>query len=222
VAIEQITDFPELHGLIIGGSGKGKSYAANEWYKRAENGAIFYNFPSKYRRDYEIPGKTFSYKHLKQKKYREAIKKLLKAGKRIRYRSHPNPEIALKEIKILYEIAKQVRKETDKQVLFVIDELSEYAPEGCSFNVIFEIAKRGRGWVHFIGVDQFVANLNKGVVRQLYDQAIFGVGRYDEEYFKGKGYPVEQIDAATSKKEFGFVIYNIDNDRLYRTVWRFS
>lgn len=179
------------HAAIVGITGSGKSYLANQLFKHT--GGIFFNS----QHDAQIGGfKADFYSSAEAMIY--AIKNKL----RINYLPNRNRAFNLKEIEVLYELLKRLGGG-----YIYIDEAHLYVPEKSSDNVIDYMIRMGRKEnVHLVLISQSPSDIKKSCLRQVHKHIIFDLGAYERLYFRVYGLPFDEIISKTRQK-YHFVVY---------------
>lgn len=191
-----------LHMAYYAKSGQGKSNGANEAHKDVDCASIYFNYPDKEADPYEIAGYEIEAetpdKHIKQG---------IREGMKMRYKPHPNNDIASKELKELYEVC----KEATGEVIIWVDEAHLF-----DYSILKEIILDGRGHkVRFVIITQYPKNLVKTEDGKVISYALeaevhFGVNEKQRSYFEFHNIDFDKMQELT-EEDYACTMYSEDD-----------
>jgi DNA helicase HerA-like ATPase len=188
----------KAHTSIIGTTGTGKTYATNRLILKERQGALYFNT--------NLVDLAPGWIKANGDNTFQQIVSNIKLGKKINYL----PGRATREKELIYLIDNLFESNftADRPFICAIDECHLYRKD--SERKLIEIATSGRTF-GFIGtfISQRPAEMNYTLLSQSSLFYLFDVNGFEENYLKGKGFPVDKIKSEIIKNGlYSYVTYD--------------
>ena len=199
--------YGEKHIFVSGQTGSGKTYWAMRFMEGFHGGVLFIN--SQHERG------LHTFYETDREVSMELIIKALVRGYKLDYRPSEQIEIANMEVDLL--IDNVMSSNWGHNLLFVIDEIADYAPLNETASKTLYLARRGRGkGIQAVFITQTPADVSKTITKQCGIHVFFKYNFYDEAYFERFKFDSDRIKKYLNEApKHSYIVLDSDGIKTY-------
>lgn len=197
----------DCHTVVFGMTRHGKTYAMKKTLNVVKEGVFFFNTQHE-----EMPK---NFRDATGANSFEQIIDALERGQKINYLPALDKEKRQKELEL---IIRRLYDGEKRNIRFVVDESHLFKKS--ALNMLQEIATTGlRFGIKAVFITQRGALLDNTLISQSNKFVFFYTPNTDKEYFRGYGFPVEEIAEKINNEKYVFVTYDGKNlEGAYKIV----